>query len=94
MSEFPFLFEPQPWRLDAACRGLDTNLFYVDRFDGHTDAQEARKVCRSCTVRTECLDDAIATFDKHGVRGGMSPNERRVEARRRRFQSRAAEMAA
>ena len=94
MTDFPFLYEPQEWRSRAACRGLDVNFFYPEKFTGQPQTKLARDLCFTCTVRTECLDDALATHDKWGVRGGMSPNERRVEARRRRREGRSAEMAA
>lgn len=84
MTDFPFLYEPQEWRSRAACRGLDVNLFYPEPHTGQPQTQIARALCMSCAVKDECLDDALATFDKWGVRGGMSPNERRVEARKRR----------
>ena len=94
MTDLPFLFEPQEWRTLAACRGLDVNIFYPEVNSGQPQTRWVRELCATCVVRTECLDDAIATADKWGIRGGMSPNERRVEARRRRREGRIAELAA
>ena len=73
------------WRDLAACRGMDTNLFYPRRGDSVGMAR-ARAVCASCPVRQECLDDALATESPReggsaeratvGVRGGLSARER------------------
>ena len=94
MIDLTFLYEPQEWRQRAACRGLDVNFFYPEKFTGRPQTVLARKLCFTCPVKDECLDDALATHDKWGVRGGMSPNERRVEARKRRRDGRSAELAA
>lgn len=73
------------WRDLAACRGMDTNLFYPRRGDS-VGVARARAVCASCPVRQECLDDALATESPSdggsatratvGVRGGLSARER------------------
>jgi WhiB family redox-sensing transcriptional regulator len=66
------------WRLSAACRGLDTNLFFPER--GETQF-EAKTVCAHCPVRAECLADGIN--EKTGVWGGTSERERRTLRRAR-----------
>ncbi|WP_308251386.1 WhiB family transcriptional regulator [Streptomonospora nanhaiensis] len=75
------------WRLDAACDGEDTNLFYApDREKAaRRDAREAKAktICGYCPVRTQCLDDAVATNDVHGIRGGLTAEELKAERRRR-----------
>jgi WhiB family redox-sensing transcriptional regulator len=41
-------------------------------------AQAAREVCAECPVRVDCLTEALARRDiAYGVRGGLSPVERR-----------------
>ena len=62
------------WWNDAACRGLDTNLFYPGRGES---VDEAKAVCNVCTVRDECLADALEHGDKFGIWGGTSEHERR-----------------
>jgi WhiB family redox-sensing transcriptional regulator len=44
------------------------------------DAQveRAKAVCKSCPVRRECLQFALATRQSDGIWGGMSERERRV----------------
>ena len=68
------------WRDNAACLGLDTELFFpVD--NRPTSVETARRVCRGCPVRAECLADALATEEpalRFGVVGGTTPGERRV----------------
>lgn len=42
-------------------------------------AARAKRVCARCPVRAACLADALATHDEYGIRGGLTPNERRME---------------
>lgn len=77
------------WRQDAACRdwadrlGHDTidALFYPGK--GATQ-RPAKKICATCPVNDACLDDALATEPsdaaRYGIRGGLSPDERRTVA--------------
>ena len=73
------------WREQAACRTVDTAVFF-----DHTDkgVEVAKKVCAGCDVRQECLDARLAELDPNdfdfGVWGGMTPAERAREAYDRR----------
>ncbi|MFE7273013.1 WhiB family transcriptional regulator [Streptomyces sp. NPDC057623] len=63
------------WRLRAACRGQDTNLWFID--SGHY--RTALAVCGGCPVRAECLHDALATepsWHRYGLWGGLTPRQR------------------
>jgi len=62
------------WMADAACRGVDPDLFYPTR---HGSAHEAKEVCRGCPVRADCLQHALAYGEKHGIWGGLSEKQRR-----------------
>lgn len=43
-----------------------------------TEANDvARQVCARCPVRDACLQDALLTRDRFGMRGGLSPHERK-----------------
>lgn len=68
------------WRDDAACAGLDTELFFpVD--DRAASVETPRRVCRGCPVRVACLADALAVEDpvrRFGIVGGTTPGERRT----------------
>lgn len=66
---------PTPeWLADAACRGLDPELFFPSRGQ---DTSQALAVCRACPVRFECLEAALDRGEKFGIWGGMSERQRR-----------------
>ena len=79
----------QEWRAWAACRGMDTNLWFPEKIDGmHQLIADARAVCRTCTVTGDCLDYAMAQEVKLvGVWGGLSERERKNARRTRRHLS-------
>lgn len=71
-----FLFEDLDisWQDQALCAQTDPELFFPDK-SGST--REAKRVCQSCEVRTQCLEYAIANQERFGVWGGLSERERR-----------------
>jgi hypothetical protein len=74
------------WLAKAAC-GPDGGYAGLD-FDpppGSRKEELARAVCmRACPVRSECLEDALATGDHNGIRGGATgPELRKLEKHRR-----------
>jgi WhiB family redox-sensing transcriptional regulator len=80
MPETLTTYDPDDWRLDAACRDLDTAIFFPESDD---QAVLAKSVCDSCPVREACLEFAIVTRQDDGVWGGLDENERRRVRRRR-----------
>jgi WhiB family transcriptional regulator, redox-sensing transcriptional regulator len=72
------------WRHKAACREVDPELFFPIGNSGPALLQidEAKQVCRRCTVMNECLRWAIDSGQDAGVWGGMSEDERRALKRR------------
>lgn len=73
------------WRQQAACAGMDVNLFFpVGEFRGvhAVQVEEAKRVCRRCSVRDECLESALESREKYGVFGGLTPAERLLLLRR------------
>ncbi len=66
------------WRLRAACRDIDPELFFPLSPDGPgvTQIQQAKAVCATCPVQPECLAFALATGQSDGVWGGLTENER------------------
>lgn len=62
------------WQADAACRGIDTALFFPER--GEPTA-EVKAVCRACPVREACLTYALDAREKWGLWGGSSERQRR-----------------
>ena len=81
------------WTQQAACRGMNPDLFFSERGD-HKTLITAMEVCNGtrdtqpCPVKQQCLDQAnryAATDpygDNHGVWGGMTPSAR-LDARRK-----------
>lgn len=63
------------WMDSAACRGADTEAFYDPTLDG---AHLARRICRECPVRTQCLEYALTHDERYGIWGGCDPLERRM----------------
>jgi WhiB family redox-sensing transcriptional regulator len=57
---------------------VDPELFFPAKGE-HGKAARAKQVCARCPVRAACLADAMATRDQFGIRGGLTPNERRLE---------------
>jgi WhiB family redox-sensing transcriptional regulator len=73
----------QPWRTQAACKGLDAPIFFPDP-DVDEDAIPAKEVCAVCGVREACLEYALAYREKDGIWGGATERERRRIIRQRR----------
>jgi WhiB family redox-sensing transcriptional regulator len=72
------------WRADAACTGMDVNLWFLPR---SVHPAQALEVCAGCPVREQCLDAALleeGTASPHGVRGGLTAAQRMRLGRQRR----------
>jgi WhiB family redox-sensing transcriptional regulator len=67
------------WRDDAACRGVDPDLFFPISTSGKSVPQidEAKQVCRACPVCGPCLRWALDSGSA-GVWGGTTEDERRI----------------
>ena len=57
---------------DAACDGLDTEIFFEDTVPA---AKKAKEICSSCPLKTICAEWGIR-YENHGVWGGLSAKER------------------
>ncbi|MFE3881887.1 WhiB family transcriptional regulator [Streptomyces lydicus] len=68
------------WQDDAVCHRTEYNPVNPDLFfpePDETDKIAAAKVlCGQCPVRRTCLDAALEGGDAHGIRGGMTEEER------------------
>lgn len=71
------------WRLLAACRSIDPDLFFPVSSKGKSvaDAAEAKTVCARCLVQRECLAFALQTRQAHGIWGGLTEDERARQSR-------------
>lgn len=75
------------WRAKAACKGMDTNLFFPTKrlnenkgLGSNVAVSKARLICAGCTVRKECLDFAFNNCITFGMFGGIPPRERRLNS--------------
>ncbi len=76
------------WREGAACLDQPALLFFgMD--DSENPAarrlreESAKRVCRLCEVRAQCLEYALAAKEPYGVWGGLTEIERRARLRSR-----------
>ena len=87
MAQTLTTYDPREWRERAACRDLDTAVFFPETDEG---VAAAKDVCAACPVRDACLDFALVTRQDDGVWGGLDENERRRVRRRRQEAARKA----
>lgn len=68
----------ESWRALAACRGLDTDLFYPEGRGSTLRKREAyaKDICASCPVATECRQAAVRQPERYGIWGGLTESER------------------
>lgn len=62
------------FRSRALCAQTDPEAFYPEK-GGST--REAKRVCLTCDVRDDCLEEALSNDERHGVWGGLTERERR-----------------
>lgn len=68
------------WQDKALCAEVDPELFFPEKGGS---SRAAKRVCRSCEVRAECLRYALERDERFGIFGGMSERERRRVKRAR-----------
>ncbi|MFJ4340126.1 WhiB family transcriptional regulator [Streptomyces sp. NPDC088915] len=69
----------ESWSERAVCRTADPDELFADG----AAQNQAKALCVTCPVRTECLAHALDLRIEHGVWGGMTDRERRALLRRR-----------
>ena len=62
------------WQERALCAQTDPESFFPEK-GGST--REAKRVCTTCDVKSECLEYALAHDERFGIWGGLSERERR-----------------
>jgi WhiB family redox-sensing transcriptional regulator len=67
------------WQVDALCAQTDPEAFFPEK-GGST--RDAKRICASCEVRSECLEYALSNDERFGIWGGLSERERRKLKRR------------
>lgn len=80
------LKERENWTDKAHCIGL-WDIFDMD-YEGEDAVSYAnylpfmRKICASCPVKEQCLNDTLLYSDEYGFRAGLTAKERRVLRRK------------
>ncbi len=67
------------WQTDALCAQTDPESFFPEK-GGST--RDAKKICTTCEVRSDCLEYALSNDERFGIWGGLSERERRKLRRR------------
>lgn len=65
---------PLAWQSDSLCAQTDPEAFFPEK-GGST--RDAKKICSTCEVRTQCLEYALENDERFGIWGGLSERERR-----------------
>ena len=71
----------QQWQDEAACRQIPVELFFPP---AEQESEVAKRVCSDCLVREPCLEFALAEGERFGIWGGLTSQERRSVAAKRR----------
>ena len=76
---------PGAWAESALCAQADPEVWFPER---GRSANQARRICASCPVRTPCLDYALAGADtwagfSTGIWAGTTPRQRAAIRRAR-----------
>lgn len=78
MAENPYAPIPIPddndWRNRGACITVGGDIWFPNKSDSHA-ADEAIAICGNCPVRNLCLQAGM--FEKHGIWGGKTPEQRK-----------------
>lgn len=59
------------WRKRSAC------IEQPEAFFDWRLVKQAKSICETCPVKTECLEFALANNEQDGVWGGLTPKERK-----------------
>ena len=68
------------WQLRARCRGLPAEVFFTTDEDRGVrriaHEENAKRICRDCPVRAECLRHTMRADETYGIWGATTPKER------------------
>jgi WhiB family transcriptional regulator, redox-sensing transcriptional regulator len=65
---------PDFWQEQAACYGVDPDVFFPP---SEEEATLALTYCASCSIREMCLSWALKNRERYGVWGGTTEQQRR-----------------
>jgi WhiB family redox-sensing transcriptional regulator len=66
-------YRERDWIKEAACRGMDTNIFFPERGDTKT-VKLAKRICSTCSVQTQCRE--YGEMERFGFWGGAGVRSR------------------
>ncbi len=71
-------YDAESWRPLAACRDVNSDLFFPIGSTGAAvvEIAQAKAVCAGCPVRRACLAFAVTTNQEFGIWGGQDERER------------------
>ncbi len=70
--------DPLGWQRLGECQYTDPELFFPEKGGS---VRQAKRVCRGCEVRAQCLAYAMENDERSGIWGGLSERERRKASR-------------
>ena len=62
------------WRAEAACRDMDTNVFFPGQGG---DTWTPKAVCKGCPVKPDCFQFSLDNKEQFGIWGGQADRDRR-----------------
>jgi len=62
-------YRERSWIKDAACKGMDTNIFFPER-GAVGSIRLAKQTCEGCPVKTQCRE--YGEMERFGFWGGVS----------------------
>ena len=72
--------EKWEWQLQAACRGMDSSLFFHPPNEQLPERgrriRAAKVICGTCPVLDDCRTHALTVQEPYGIWGGMSERDR------------------
>lgn len=64
----------------GACREHDPELWFPNHVGNQAESWEqerqAKAICARCPLRAACLEAALECKERHGIWGGLNPDER------------------
>lgn len=74
------------WTTQAACIGIPVEVFFPEQGCTPHFIAEAKAICASCPVVSECLNHALTTPEPAGIWGGTTPKARERMGRPQPYQ--------
>jgi WhiB family redox-sensing transcriptional regulator len=62
---------------EPPCATTDPEMYYPPKgLQASIEIRLAKELCKTCPVKTQCLNYAVTANEAFGIWGGMTPNER------------------